>query len=63
MEFIDYYKILEIPKMATKGDIKTAYRKLVRKYHPDLNPNNSELENKFKELTKLMRYYEDVLVS
>jgi curved DNA-binding protein len=52
MEFIDYYKILEISKIATEGDIKTAYRKLARKYHPDLNPNNKDAEKKFKEINE-----------
>lgn len=50
MEFIDYYKILEITKSASQEDIKKAYRKLARKYHPDLNPNNPEAEKKFKEI-------------
>ncbi len=52
MEFIDYYKILEIPKTATENDIKKTYRKLARKYHPDLNPNNKESEKKFKEINE-----------
>ncbi|MBK7231273.1 MAG: J domain-containing protein [Saprospiraceae bacterium] len=52
MEFIDYYKILEIPKTATESAIKTAYRKLARKYHPDLNPNNKVSEKKFKEINE-----------
>lgn len=52
MEFIDYYKILEIPKSATEDEIKKAYRKLARKYHPDLNPNNKEAEKKFKEINE-----------
>ena len=52
MEFIDYYKTLEIPKTATESDIKKAYRKLARKYHPDLNPNNTEAEKKFKEINE-----------
>ncbi|MEP7196279.1 MAG: DnaJ C-terminal domain-containing protein [Saprospiraceae bacterium] len=52
MEFIDYYKILEVPKTATERDIKNAYRKLARKYHPDLNPNNKESERKFKEVNE-----------
>lgn len=52
MEFIDYYKILEIQKNATENDIKKAYRKLARKYHPDLNPNNKESEKKFKEINE-----------
>jgi curved DNA-binding protein len=52
MEFIDYYKILELPKSATEKEIKAAYRKLARKYHPDLNPNNKESEKKFKEINE-----------
>ncbi len=52
MEFIDYYKILGVSKKATKSDIKAAYRKLARKYHPDLNPNNKEAEKKFKEINE-----------
>lgn len=52
MEFIDYYKILELDKTATDVDIKKAYRRLARKYHPDLNPNNKEAETKFKEINE-----------
>lgn len=52
MEFIDYYKILEISKTASDGDVKKAYRKLARRYHPDLNPNNKEAENKFKAINE-----------
>ncbi len=52
MEFIDYYKTLGVSKKATESDIKTAYRKLARKYHPDLNPNNKEAEKKFKEINE-----------
>ena len=52
MAFIDYYKILEVDKKATEAEIKKAYRKLARKYHPDLNPNDKEAERKFKEINE-----------
>jgi curved DNA-binding protein len=52
MEFIDYYKILGIDKSAAEGDIKKAYRKMARKYHPDVNPNDKEAEKKFKEINE-----------
>lgn len=52
MEFVDYYKILGVPKGATEKEIKAAYRKLARKYHPDLNPNNKDAEQKFKEINE-----------
>lgn len=52
MEFIDYYKILEIDKTATEADIKKAYRKLARKLHPDLNPNDKEAHKKFQAINE-----------
>jgi len=52
MTFVDYYKILGIKKSATDKEIKKAYRKLARKYHPDLNPDNKEAEKKFKEINE-----------
>ncbi|MGB5189924.1 DnaJ C-terminal domain-containing protein [Robiginitalea sp.] len=52
MNFIDYYKVLGIPAKATAKEIKTAYRKLARKYHPDLNPNDSDAELKFKQVNE-----------
>jgi len=52
MAFIDYYKILGISKTATEKDIKTAYRKLARKYHPDLNPDDKNAEIRFKEINE-----------
>ena len=52
MAFIDYYKILGLQKTATAEDIKKAYRKLARKYHPDMNPGDKEAEKKFKEINE-----------
>ncbi len=52
MAFIDYYKTLGLTKTATDKDIKNAYRKLARKYHPDLNPDNAEAHKKFQELNE-----------
>ncbi|HEX7367199.1 MAG TPA: J domain-containing protein [Pelobium sp.] len=52
MEFKDYYNILGVDKGATEADIKKAYRKMARKYHPDINPNNKEAELKFKEINE-----------
>ncbi|MBK9016954.1 MAG: J domain-containing protein [Saprospiraceae bacterium] len=52
MAFIDYYKIMGVEKGASEDDIKKAYRKLARKYHPDLNPNDKVAEQKFKEVNE-----------
>lgn len=52
MAYIDYYGILGISKDASEQDIKKAYRKLARKYHPDLNPNDKEAEKKFKAVNE-----------
>lgn len=52
MAFVDYYKILGVDKTATDKDIKNAYRKLARKYHPDLNPNDPEANKKFQEINE-----------
>jgi curved DNA-binding protein len=48
----DYYKILGIPKNATKEEIKRAFRKMARKYHPDVNPDESRSGEKFKEINE-----------
>jgi len=52
MEFIDYYKILGLDKNASQDDIKKAYRKLARKHHPDLNPNDKEAHKKFQQINE-----------
>jgi curved DNA-binding protein len=52
MEFIDYYKVLGVEKNATDDDIKKAYRKLARKLHPDLNPNDKEAHKKFQQVNE-----------
>lgn len=50
--FIDYYKILGVDKKASQDDIRKAYRKLARRYHPDLNPNDKEAKKKFQEINE-----------
>ena len=48
----DYYEVLGLQKGATDEEIKKAYRKLAKQYHPDLNPDNPEAEAKFKEVNE-----------
>jgi curved DNA-binding protein len=52
MAYTDYYKILGLSKTATDDDIKKAYRKLARKLHPDLNPNDKEASKKFQQINE-----------
>ena len=52
MEFVDYYKILGLDKNASTDEIKKAYRKLARQYHPDLNPNDKEAHKKFQQINE-----------
>ncbi len=50
MEYKDYYEVLGVPRTATEKEIRSAYRKLARKWHPDVNPSNKDAEAKFKEI-------------
>lgn len=52
MEFIDYYKVLGITKSASEADVKKAYRKMARKFHPDLNPNDVKAQEKFQQINE-----------
>ena len=52
MEFIDYYKVLGLEKNADGDQVKKAYRKLARKYHPDINPNDKEANKKFQQINE-----------
>jgi curved DNA-binding protein len=59
VKFRDYYEILGVQRSSKEDEIKKAYRKLARKYHPDLNPNNKQSEEKFKEIQEAYEVLSD----
>jgi curved DNA-binding protein len=59
MEYKDYYKILSVDKSASEKEIKKAFRRLARQYHPDVNPDNPGAEERFKEINEAYEVLSD----
>ena len=55
----DYYEVLGVDKNASEAEIKRAYRKVAKKYHPDMNPGDKEAEEKFKEAAEAYEVLSD----
>src|SRR5215813_1559399 len=59
MDYKDYYKVLGVARGASSEEIKKAFRKLARKYHPDVNPGDKKAETKFKEINEAYEVLSD----
>ena len=59
MEYKDYYQVLDVDKKSSEKDIKKAFRRLARQYHPDVNPDNPQAEERFKEINEAYEVLSD----
>ena len=59
MDFKDYYKTLGVARTSTEKEIKSAYRKLARQYHPDVNPGDKKVEQRFQEINEAYEVLSD----